>query len=132
MSARRPYVRPMTGWWRRNPYFVEYMIHEGTAVLVLGYAIVLIATLAALARGEAAWNAWIAWQRSAPALVLHGMLLAGFAYHAWTWFHIMPRTMPPIVLRGARVSGATITRAGLAAMAAASAIVIVLAWRLAP
>ena len=132
MSARRPYVRPMAGWWRRNPYFVEYMVHEGTAVLVLGYALVLIASLAALSRGEAAWNAWIEWQRTAPAIALHVALFAGFAYHAWTWFHIMPRTMPPIVVRGRRLAGATITRAGLAAALVASAGVVFLAWRLAP
>ena len=22
MSKRRPYVRPMAGWWRKNPFFV--------------------------------------------------------------------------------------------------------------
>jgi fumarate reductase subunit C len=130
MSARRPNVRPMAGWWRKNPYFVEYMVHESTAFLVLAYALVLIATLAALARGEAAWNAWVAWQRTAPALALHVVLLAGFAYHAWTWVHIMPRTLPPIVIRGRRVGGAAITAAGLAAMVASSAVVLLLAWRI--
>ena len=35
MSARRPYVRSMDGWWRRNPFFTVYMIREGTAVLVV-------------------------------------------------------------------------------------------------
>ncbi len=34
MSARRPYVRPMTGWWRRDPFFVRYMIREATALMV--------------------------------------------------------------------------------------------------
>ena len=34
IGKRRPYVRPMAGWWRRNPFFVEYMIHEGTAFFV--------------------------------------------------------------------------------------------------
>ena len=39
MSARRPYVRPMAGWWRRNPWFVEYMLHEATALAVAAYAL---------------------------------------------------------------------------------------------
>ena len=34
MNQRRPYVRPMTGWWKKNPYFVEYMVHEGSALFV--------------------------------------------------------------------------------------------------
>ena len=38
--------------------------------------------------------------RSWPALLLHGLLLLGFLYHSWTWFNIMPRTLPPIRVRG--------------------------------
>lgn len=132
MSARRPYRRPMTGWWRKNPYFVEYMIHEGTALAVAAYALVLLAGLLALARGEAAWTAWVALLQSAPMLVLHGLLLLSFAYHTWTWFHIMPRTLPPVVIGGSRVSGSTITRAGLAAALAASALAHIVIARLAP
>ena len=30
--ARRPYVRPMQGWWRRDPFFMRYMLREATAV----------------------------------------------------------------------------------------------------
>ena len=30
MSRRKPYVRPMRGWWKRNPYFRRYMLREGT------------------------------------------------------------------------------------------------------
>ncbi|MDR0379032.1 MAG: fumarate reductase subunit C, partial [Candidatus Accumulibacter sp.] len=26
MSKRRPYVRSMDGWWKKNPFYVEYMI----------------------------------------------------------------------------------------------------------
>ena len=115
MSARRPYRRPMTGWWRRNPYFVEYMIHEGTALAVAAYALVLLAGLLALARGEAAWTAWVALLQSAPMLVLHGLLLLGFAYHTWTWFNIMPRTLPPtaLITRIARITTANTTSAAI-------------------
>ena len=38
MSRRRPYVRSMDGWWRRNPYFVRYMLREGTSVLLAASA----------------------------------------------------------------------------------------------
>jgi fumarate reductase subunit C len=117
----------MAGWWKKNPYFVEYMIHEGTALIVAAYALLLLAGLYALSRGEAAWNAWAAFLRSPPSLVLHGLLLLGFIYHTWTWFSIMPRTMPPIKVGG---EPATITRAGLVASVLAS-IVVYLAARMA-
>jgi fumarate reductase subunit C len=38
VNKRRPYVRSMDGWWKKNPFFVEYMIHEGTALFVAAYA----------------------------------------------------------------------------------------------
>ncbi|MCP5476631.1 MAG: fumarate reductase subunit C [Rhodanobacteraceae bacterium] len=124
MSARRPYQRPMTGWWKKNPYFVEYMVHEGTAVVVALYALILLISLFVLGRGEAAWNDWLTLLRSWPALLLHGVLLVGFLYHSWTWFNIMPRTLPPIRIKGERVSAGTITGTGLAAAALASIVVL--------
>ena len=45
MSKRRPYVRSMDGWWKKNPYYVEYMVHEGTALFVAAYAITLLVGL---------------------------------------------------------------------------------------
>lgn len=126
-SARRPYRRPMAGWWKKNPYFVEYMVHEGTALVVAAYALLLLAGLAALKRGEAAWDAWVAFLRSPPSLLLHALLLLGFLYHTWTWFNIMPRTMPPIRIGGERVKAETVTKAGLVAAALASILVYAVA-----
>ena len=126
MSARRPYVRPMAGWWRRNPWFGEYMLHEATALAVAAYALILLAGLFQLGQGEAAWARWLAFLASPLSLVIHGVLLLAFAYHAWTWFKIMPRTMPPIRFRGARVAAATITRIGLGAALVASALLYAL------
>jgi fumarate reductase subunit D len=60
VNKRRPYVRSMDGWWRKNPFFVEYMIHEGTALFVAAYAGILLTGLVRLSQGEAAWNAWLA------------------------------------------------------------------------
>ena len=131
MSLRRPYKRPMTGWWRKNPYFVEYMIHEGTALCVAVYAVILLVGLMALARGEAAWLQWLALMRSTPSLLLHGFLFVGFLYHSWTWFHIMPRTLPPIKLGGERLTASAITNTGLTVALLASVLVLALAMRLA-
>lgn len=127
MSVRRPYVRPMAGWWRKNPFFIEYMVHEGTAFFVAAYALILLASIIFLGVGEAAWNRWLACLTSPFGIVVHVLLLIGFLYHTWTWFHIMPRTLPPIVIAGKRVTAATIIRAGLAAALTASAIVFAIA-----
>lgn len=112
-SRRRGYVRSMDGWWRRDPFFVRYMIRETTAVLVVVYAIVLLCGLISLARGQAAYDGWLAALASPWSLALHALLLAGFVYHTWSWFLIMPKTMPLMFVEGRKVPAAVITGAGL-------------------
>ena len=38
----KPYVRPMTGWWRRDPFFARDMWREATALGVAAYSVVLL------------------------------------------------------------------------------------------
>ena len=127
-SKRRPYVRPMDGWWKKNPFFVEYMVHEGTALFVAAYAAVLLFGLVRLSQGEAAWNGWVEALKSPLSIVFHLAILVAMLYHSWTWFKIMPRTLAPIMVGGKRVSAAAITTGGLAAAVLASLIILVLAW----
>jgi fumarate reductase subunit C len=94
MATRRPYVRPMAGWWRRDPFFMRYMAREVTAVFVAAYGIVLLVGLVRLAQGEAAFAGWLAALRSPLSLAFHALLLAVFAYHTYSWFAIMPKTLP--------------------------------------
>ena len=75
MSKRRPYVRSMDGWWKKNPYFIEYMIHEGTALFVAAYALVLLVGLVRLSQGEVAWNSWLEALKSPVSLVFHLLIL---------------------------------------------------------
>jgi fumarate reductase subunit C len=125
---RPPYVRPMRGWWQRDPFFIRYMVREATAIGVAVYAIVLLVGVVRLAQGEAAWNAWLAALRSPASLVLSVVLLAAMVYHAWSWFDIMPKTMPMLFVGGRRVGAATITRTGCLAAVVASVVVLALAW----
>ncbi|MCB1869310.1 MAG: fumarate reductase subunit C [Gammaproteobacteria bacterium] len=115
MSKRRPYIRPMDGWWKKNPYFIEYMIHESTALFVAGYAFVLLVGLIRLGQGEAAWNGWLDALRSPVSLIFHLVFLVFILYHTYTWFKIMPITMPPVIVGGKRVGPGVITGSGLLA-----------------
>ena len=126
-GPRGPYIRPMTGWWKRDPFFVRYMARELTAFAVLAYAVVLLVGVIRLSQGEAAWNGWLAALRSPLSLLLHAVLLVSFAVHAKSWFEIMPKTMPMLVVGGQRVAEATITRMGWAATLLASAALFALA-----
>jgi fumarate reductase subunit C len=125
-SPRRPYVRPMRGWWRRDPFFVRYMVREATALAVLVYAVVLTVGIVRLAQGEAAWNGWLAALRSPASVLLHVVLLVAMVVHAKSWFEIMPKTMPMIVIAGRRLDPATVTRSGWAAAVVTS--IVLFAW----
>jgi fumarate reductase subunit C len=131
MSKRRPYVRSMDGWWKKNPYFIEYMIHEGTALFVAAYALVLLVGLVRLSQGEVAWNGWLEALKSPVSLVFHLLILVMVAYHSYTWFKIMPRTLPPIMLAGKRLSDSAITATGLVAVVVACLALLGIVWRIA-
>jgi fumarate reductase subunit C len=131
VNKRRPYVRSMDGWWRKNPFFVEYMIHEGTALFVAAYAGILLTGLVRLSQGEAAWNAWLASLQHPWYIAFHVVALIAITYHTYTWFKIMPRTMPPVVVGGRQLSAWEITGSGLAVAAAASLGLFALVWGMA-
>ena len=126
--ARRPYVRPMQGWWRRDPFFMRYMLREATALAVLAYAVVLTVGVVRLAQSEAAWSGWRAALRTPASLLLHAVLLIAMGVHAKSWFEIMPKTMPMIFVGGTRLDARTITLAGWTATLLASTALLALAW----
>jgi len=132
MNGRRPYVRSMNGWWRRDPFFVRYMIRETTALIVAAYALVLLAGVLCLAQGEAAWNGWLAQMRNPVSILLHALMLVVMIYHTCSWFEIMPKTLPAMFVGGKRVSASTITWSGLAAAVVAAAAMYAVAWLLRP
>ncbi|HZZ93750.1 MAG TPA: hypothetical protein VFE23_14410 [Usitatibacter sp.] len=131
MAVRRPYVRTMDGWWRRDPFFVRYMAREMTAPFVALYALVLLAGLVCLALGPAAYEDYVEVLASPASLALHVALVGVLVYHTFTWFQIMPKTMPPIVLRGRRLSAAAITSGAVAVAALCMAVLWLLAGWLA-
>ena len=126
MSKRRPYVRSMDGWWKRDPYFIRYMAREVTAVFVAAYAVVLLAGLVRLSQGEAAFNGWLQYLKTPWMLVFHVIVLATFIYHTWSWFSIMPKTLPIMFVGGKRVQPGTITGTGVAAAVVACLAVLLI------
>ena len=98
-----PYARSMRGWWWRHPYYRWYMLRELTCVFVAAYAVVLLVGLARLAQGRAAYDAWRASLDTPLALAFHAVALVLIAYHAWTWFAVMPKSMPLLRIHGRRV-----------------------------
>ena len=130
MANVKTYVRPMGAWWRRNPFYGWYMLRELSCVFVTAYAVVLLVGLARLAQGRPAYEAWRESLASPSAVLFHMLALAVVTYHAWTWFKVMPKTLPFLTLAGRRLSDRAIISAGVVA-AVMSSVLIFLAVSLA-
>ncbi|WP_088284084.1 fumarate reductase subunit C [Ideonella sp. A 288] len=131
-GTRRPYVRPMAGWWRRDPFFVRYMWREATALVVMAYAVVLMIGVLRLSQGEAAFDGWLQALRSPLSIAFHAVLFVGMVYHVWTWFEVMPKTMPMMFSGGKRVPEATITGIGVAVAVVTNLALLALVWGMRP
>jgi fumarate reductase subunit C len=110
----RSYVRPMGAWWKRNPFYGWYMVRELSCVFITAYAVVLLVGIWRLTQGREAFEAW-----RASLLVL---------YHAWSWFQVMPKTLPFIRIQGRRLSDRAIVTSGVTAAVVASILVFAVVW----
>lgn len=128
MSAPKTYLRPMSGWWQRNPFYRAYIVREATCVAIILYALILLVGLLRLTQGPDAFEAWRESLASPWSVVLHLVLLALVGYHAWTWFEVMPKTMPFITVGGRRVSDRAIVTGGATAAVVVSIVLWVLVW----
>jgi len=111
----KTYIRPMNGWWRRNPFYLQYTLREWSSFFLTAYALVLLFGLARLAQGEAQYEAWRASLSSPGALAFHAAAALIVLYHAWTWFKVMHKTLPFLHIAGRRVPDGAILAAGVAA-----------------
>lgn len=128
MSGRKPYVRPMTSWWLQNPFYVRYMVREATSIFVAIYAFVLLAGVANLVEGEAAWNAWLVSLTNPLAVFFHLIAMAAALYHAVTWFKVSPKVAPPLFVGNNRVPDSLITGVQYVIAAVVYLILFVVAW----
>ena len=126
MAIVKTYVRPMQGWWRRNPYFVRYMIREASCVFLAIYAVILLVGLNRLTQGEAAWNAWREALTSTPSILFHWLALLTVSYHAYTWWKVAPKTAPDLRVGGRPLPEMIIMAGGLLATLATSVLVYVI------
>lgn len=128
MSTPRTYTRPMTNWWMRLPFYRRYLLREATCFAVIAYALVLLTGLWRFTQGQAAFEAWRAALASPLAILMHLVILVAMVFHSWTWFEVMPKTMPFVRIDGKRVSDSTIVNSGVAVACVATIVVIMLTW----
>ena len=126
MARIKTYVRPMQGWWRKNPYFVRYMIREGSSVFLAIYTVILLVGLYRLTQGEAAWDAWRAALTHPVSLLFHWLALLTVGYHAYTWWLVAPKTAPDLRIAGRPLPELAVTAGGCLATLGTSVLVYVI------
>lgn len=108
----KTYTRPVSGWWwNRTAFYRWYMVRELSSVLITAYALVLLWGLATLVQGRASYEAWLAMLSTPVAIAFHVLTFVLVVYHAWTWFKIMPKTLPPLPVSDRSVVAAGVTAA---------------------
>jgi fumarate reductase subunit C len=113
MSERRPFHRPQPRyWWAHKPY-LAYTLRELTGVAVALYAAILLAGLVCLWRGPQAFDVYRKILASKGSLLVHLVLLAAVLWHVITWFQILPKTMPKLILGGRLVPPRSVTAIAL-------------------
>ena len=103
MNTRKSYIRPMEGWWLKNPFYIRYMIREATSIFVGIYALVLLTGVVSLSCGEASYNGWLETMTNPLAVLFHLVALAAVIYHTITWFAVAPKVVSPLFIAGIRV-----------------------------
>ena len=126
MSERRPYRRPVDPkWWWAPGAYRAYTLRELTGVGIAIYGAVLFIGLISLARGPEHWEGFVQFLRSPASTLLHVALLVVVVYHVKTWFEILPKTQPKIIVDGKPVPAQTITSyATMVAVACSGALVL--------
>jgi len=129
MARVKTFIRPMEGWWRKNPFFVRYMIREGSSVFLAIYAVILLVGLLRLTQGEAAYDAWRVAVASPLSLLFHWLALLTVGYHAYTWWKVSPKTAPDIFIAGRPIPELVISGGGwLATIGASILVYIIVRW----
>lgn len=127
MSNRKPYVEQQkTGWWLKNPFFIRYMIREGTSLFTAAYSILLICGLLALIQGEQAFTGWLRVLASPMMIVFHCLALVSTLIHTATWFKLTPKLLP-IQLGEFKVPDSWMQAAQYISFAVASLLIVLLA-----
>ena len=105
-SFRKPYNPPVQklSWWLENPFYIYYMVREGTAVLALLAVLEIVFGIFMLAKCQLAANVSLedvkplVWYLqnflgNPVIIVLNVIILVSQLFHAVTWFSLMPKAV---------------------------------------
>lgn len=81
-------ARTPDGWWREHPRYRAYVLFAGTGFVLALVNVVLLAGVAALSAGAAAWQSYLSALGSLPGLAGIAVLLVGTLFFALRWLRV--------------------------------------------
>ena len=133
MSEQPPYTpfhprwyrpRVSTWWWLKRRSSRAFILREVSSVFVGWFVFFFLLLVAAVGRGEAAYQEFIRWATNPGIVLLNLASLFFVVFHAVTWFNLAPQAMV-VHMRGKRVPGKLIVASQYGAWVVVS---LLLAW----
>ena len=124
MSTRVPSYQRRIGvfWWVHKRTYFLFVMRELSSLFVAWFVVYLLLFVAAVGRGEQAFDDFLDAASSPVLLLLNAVALVFLVLHTITWFSLTPQAMV-LRLRGRRVPGAVIIAAQYVGLAVVSAFI---------
>ena len=116
--------RISTWWWLKRWSSFAFILRELSSMFVAWFVVFFLLLIAALGRGEAAYQEFMRWAAHPATVVLNLVSLLFVVFHAVTWFNLAPKAMV-LHMRGKRVPGKLIAASNYGAWVVTS---VLLAW----
>ena len=119
------YRQPVSVWWWLESWqYSKFVLRELTSVAVGFFALELLLEVRALARGEQAYQHFLARLENPFLIALNLLALIFVLFHSVTWFKLAPKAMP-VRVGGRRLPDSVVAGSNYAAWFVISA---VMAW----
>ena len=96
--------RVSTWWWLKRPSSRAFILREVSSIFVAWFVFFFLLLVAAVGRGEAAYQEFIGWAANPGIVLVNLVSLLFVVFHAVTWFNLAPQAMV-VHMRGKRVPG---------------------------
>ena len=116
--------RVSTWWWLKRPSSRAFILREVSSIFVAWFVVFFLLLVAAVGRGEPAYQEFIRWATNPGIVLLNLASLFFVVFHAVTWFNLAPQAMV-VHMRGKRVPGKLIVASQYGAWVVVS---LLLAW----
>jgi fumarate reductase subunit C len=129
MSEVRAYRRTLsTWWWVHKPSYFMFVMRELSSIFVAWFVLYLLLLVAAVGRGDAAYQDFLDFAAHPIVVVVNVVALAFVALHTVTWFSLTPKAMAARV-RGRPVPPVAVIASQYVGLAVVSAFVVWLVSR---